>query len=136
LGGAVFSVYGVVAVTNCTFSGNKAVGGVGGSLYGSLDSNGMGLGGGLFIVDTSLNVLNGTFAFNQADDGGGLCNLGYGDASSVFIRNTILADTLSNASDYLSTTSGRHHPLRHQRDKLSAASILPRLCSSVTGGGK
>jgi hypothetical protein len=65
----------------------------------------MGLGGGIFIVDASLDVLNGTFAFNQAaQGGGGICNLGYAESSSVFIRNSILADTLSNASDYLSTT--------------------------------
>jgi hypothetical protein len=93
----------VVAVTNCTLSGNQAVGGLGGSLFGSRGSNGMGFGGGIFIVNASLDVLNGTFAFNQANEGGAICNLGYDEASSVFLRNTILADTLSNASDYLST---------------------------------
>ena len=53
-----------------------------------------------------MDVLNGTFAFNQANQcGGGICNAGYTDEvlSSVFIRNTILANTLSGASDYLST---------------------------------
>ena len=104
LGGAVFSVYGVLAVTNCTFSGNQAVGGAGGGVFGSFGSNGMGLGGAIFILDASMDVLNGTFAYNQSDQGGGgICNLGYDETSSVFLRNTILADTLSDASDYLST---------------------------------
>jgi hypothetical protein len=111
-GGAVFSIDGVITATNCTFSGNQAVGGLGGNLYGSLGSNGMGLGGGIFAVNASVDVLNGTFAFNQADEGGGgVCNLGYGESaeygetSSVFMRNTILADTLSGASDYFSTNA-------------------------------
>ncbi|MGA2750420.1 MAG: choice-of-anchor Q domain-containing protein [Verrucomicrobiota bacterium] len=104
LGGAVFSLFGETTVTNCTFSGNQAVGGTGGSMIGSLGSNGMGFGGGIFIVNGSIEVLNATFAFNRADQGGGgICNLGYDETSTVFIRNAILADTLSAASDYLST---------------------------------
>ena len=104
LGGAVFNIYGVLTVTNCTFSGNQAVGGQGGTLYGSVGTNGMGLGGGIFNILSTVDVLNGTFAFNRADQGGGgICNVGYGDDSTVFIRNTILADTVSGAGDYLST---------------------------------
>jgi hypothetical protein len=104
LGGAVFSVYGVVTVTNCTISGNAALGGAGGTMVGSVGSNGMGLGGGIFNVDGSVSVLNGTFAYNQAPQGGGgICNVGEGEISSVYIRNTILGDTLSGASDYFST---------------------------------
>jgi hypothetical protein len=104
LGGAVFNVYSVLTVTNCTFSGNAAVGGQGGTLFSSVGSNGMGLGGGIFNILSTVDVLNGTFAFNRADQGGGgICNAGYETGSSVFIRNTILADTVSGASDYLST---------------------------------
>jgi hypothetical protein len=104
MGGAVFSVYGIIGITNCTFSSNQAVGGAGGSLYGSLGSNGMGLGGAIFSVDSSLAILNATFAYNQADQGGGgIYNLGDGQSSSVFLRNTILADTFSSASDYCSS---------------------------------
>jgi hypothetical protein len=106
LGGAVFGVDALLTVTNSTFSGNAAVGGQGGSLYGSVGSNALGLGGAIFVVDCSLDVLNATFAYNRADEGGGgICNLAYGETetSSVFLRNTILADTLSAAGDYLST---------------------------------
>jgi hypothetical protein len=104
LGGAVFGIYALLTVTNSTFSGNAAVGGSGGNLSGSLGSNAVGMGGAIFVVDCSLDVLNGTFAYNRADQGGGgICNLAYGGRSSVFLRNTILADTLSAASDYLST---------------------------------
>jgi hypothetical protein len=104
LGGAVFSVFGAVGITNCTFSGNQAVGGLGETLYGSLGANGMGFGGGICNVDGSVAILNGTFAYNRADQGGGgICNVGDGESSSVIIRNTILADTLSSASDYFST---------------------------------
>ncbi len=104
MGGAVFSVFGIMGITNCTFSSNQAVGGAGGSLYGSLGSNGMGFGGAVFSVDSSLAILNATFAYNQADQGGGgIYNLGDGESSSVFLRNTILADTFSAASDYCSS---------------------------------
>jgi hypothetical protein len=103
LGGAVFSVYGPTTITNCTFSGNVAAGGAGGYMFGSLGSNGLGFGGGIFNVDCSLAVLNATFASNQASQGGAICNLGYGESSSVFLRNSILADSISAASDYLST---------------------------------
>ena len=103
-GGAIFGIYALLSFTNSTFSANAAVGGAGGNLYGSAGSNGMGLGGAIFIVDCSVDVLNATFAYNQADEGGGgICNLAYADKSSVFMRNTILADTLSGATDYLST---------------------------------
>jgi hypothetical protein len=66
----------------------------------------MGFGGGIFNVDGSIDVLNGTFAYNRADQGGGgICNVGYGESASVFLRNTILADTLSPGNDYLSTNA-------------------------------
>ncbi|HEX3720802.1 MAG TPA: choice-of-anchor Q domain-containing protein [Verrucomicrobiae bacterium] len=101
-GGAVFSVDGSITVTNCTFSGNVAQGGEGGYLY-TPATNGMGLGGGIFTVNGSLTVLNGTFAYNQADQGGGICNVGDDEEPGVFIRNTILANSISNVSDYFST---------------------------------
>ncbi len=104
LGGAVFCVNATVTVTNCTFSGNEAVGGQGGSMAGSVGSNGMGFGGGIFNANGSVAVLNGTFAYNEAPQGGGgICNFGEGEASSVFLRNTILCDSISSASDYFST---------------------------------
>jgi hypothetical protein len=104
LGGAVFSIFGAIGITNCTFSSNQAVGGLGGGLYGSLGSNGMGFGGAIITIDSSVAILNATFAFNRADQGGGaICDVGDFLSSSVFMRNTIVADTLSNASDYFST---------------------------------
>lgn len=101
-GGAVFSLDGVITVTNCTFSGNVAQGGEGGYVYGPA-TNGMGMGGGIFVLNSALQVLNTTFAYNQADHGGGICNVSDYEPTTAFIRNTILADTVSNASDYFST---------------------------------
>ena len=105
LGGAVFNVYGLVTVTNYTFSGNIALGGQGGTLANSVGTNGMGLGGGLFNIDGNMYALNCTFADNQANQGGGgLYNLGYGEGASVYLRNSILAYTPSDASDYEAVT--------------------------------
>jgi hypothetical protein len=74
-------------------------------MLGSLGSNGAGWGGGIFLVDSSLDVLNGTFAYNQAGQGGGICNLGYQGSSTVVLRNTIVADSILAASDYFSTNA-------------------------------
>ena len=101
LGGAVFNLFGLVTVTDCTFSGNTAVGGQGGTLVSSVGTNGMGLGGGIFNADGIVSVLNSTFADNQANQGGGgIFNLADGEGAGVFLRNSILAYTPSGASDY------------------------------------
>lgn len=148
LGGAVFNLGAVLNITNCTFSVNAAIGGQGGVLYSSVGSNGFGLGGGIFNVQGAVDVLNGTFAFNQANQGGGgICNAGYSNAivSTVFLRNTILADTPNGASDYLSTNylgstnldEGDHNLI--QLNKGFAGSILstanPRLTPLQNNGG-
>ncbi|HEX4119229.1 MAG TPA: choice-of-anchor Q domain-containing protein [Verrucomicrobiae bacterium] len=102
-GGALCSIDAVTTITNCTFSGNVAEGGLGGTLYGESGGNGLGLGGAMFTIDSTLDLLNSTFAYNQADKGGGICNAGADEVPGIFIRNTILAETVANASDYLST---------------------------------
>jgi hypothetical protein len=104
MGGAVFNVYGLVTVTNCTFSANVAIGGQGGILYSSVGTNGLGLGGGIFNADGIVSILNCTFAYNQANQGGGgIYNLADGQGASVFLRNSILAYTPAGASDYAAT---------------------------------
>jgi hypothetical protein len=102
LGGAVFNSGGTLTVTNCTFSGNAAVGGAGGSNAG-VGRAGLGLGGGIFNRNGVLTIVNGTFADNRGDQGGGgIYNLGDGIdlVGSVMLRNSLLAQTLSGASDF------------------------------------
>ena len=105
LGGAVYNLIAKLSVTNCTFSANMAIGGLGGVGNGT-GTNGMGLGGGIFNVNGTINVLNSTFAFNQADQGGGgIYDVGFGGSSVASVRNTIMAYTPSGASDYGATTA-------------------------------
>jgi hypothetical protein len=119
MGGAIFNQLGTVHLTNCTFSGNAAKGGGGGSVglpngtrVGAED--GSGLGGALFNLDGSVTLLNCTLASNtvvtpasfggvQNSDGGAIYNLAYGNSFStantpvqaaLTLTNTILADSV------------------------------------------
>ncbi len=75
-GGGIASSGGMVQCTACIFTGNRAVGGIGGSAPGL--SGGGGIGGAIDLSGGSGSVTRSTFAGNQATggDGGG----GAGDA--------------------------------------------------------
>ncbi len=67
LGGAILARTGAVAVVNCTFTGNLATNGFGGSrLLGAVAGNGQGVGGAIFVLDASLNLIGNTFSGNAA----------------------------------------------------------------------
>ena len=102
MGGAVFSLFGSVTVSNSTLSGDTAIGGSGGESHGAAGHSGDGLGGAIFNVDGSLAVSGATIANNQASGGspagGGVYSLAYGSnietaaatAASVSISGSIL----------------------------------------------
>jgi hypothetical protein len=79
MGGAIFNHQGTLTLLNSTLSGNTAVGG----LAGSAADAGRGLGGAIFNlnggvrIDYSTIAYNRAIAYNTADDGGALYNLGY-----------------------------------------------------------
>jgi hypothetical protein len=106
LGGAVFNQAGILTITNCTLSGNAAIGGNAGSNAG-VGKAGLGLGGGIFNRNGTINALNCTFAANRADQGGGgIYNLGDGtnNLGRVTLRNTIVANTPGGAYDYAASS--------------------------------
>jgi hypothetical protein len=103
MGGAVFSLFGTVTVSDSTLVGNDAVGGAGGTaLTGAAGTSGDGLGGSVFNVDGSLAVNGSTIADNVASGGspagGGIYSLAFGHtittgaatAATVTIGGSIL----------------------------------------------
>lgn len=85
MGGAVFSLFGQVSISESTLSGNSAVGGPGGTPVAGPDGGtGDGLGGGIFNVDGSVAVSGSTIAANTASGGspagGGVYSLAFGNS--------------------------------------------------------
>ena len=115
LGGALFCVAGSARLTNCTFSGNEAIGGRGGNSVdrGGAGAGGGGWGGGIYFEDGSLVLVNCTLTVNRARGGkGGTVqgNLGppgpdgYGvgggffsdeESANIHILNTIIAGNVT-----------------------------------------
>ncbi len=61
---------------------------------------GQGLGGGVFNLNGTLNVTNGSLANNTAaQGGGGIYNLGLAGIGTVRMSNSILAGTFGGATD-------------------------------------
>jgi hypothetical protein len=74
MGGAIFNHQGTLTLLNSTLSGNTAVGGQGGP---AADA-GRGFGGAIFNLNGAVPKVDySTIAYNTADDGGALYNLGY-----------------------------------------------------------
>ena len=73
MGGAVFSLFGKVTISNSTLAQNDAIGGFGGRVGAGADTpaggSGDGLGGAVFNVDGSLSVSGSTIAGNSAARG-------------------------------------------------------------------
>ena len=110
-GGALFCVAGSARLTNCTFSGNEAIGGKGGNSVerGGAGTGGGGWGGGIYFEDGILVLVNCTLTLNRAQGGKGgtvVGNLGppgpdgYGvgggffsdeESANIHILNTIIA---------------------------------------------
>jgi hypothetical protein len=147
LGGAVFNLGGTLTITNCTFSGNAAVGGGGGSNTGA-GTPGSGLGGAIFNRNGTVQVVSSTFANNRADQGGGgIYNLGDGAnlAGSVLLRNTIVAYTVGDSSDYAAstinggaTTDTGHHNCIQVNDGFAGQIVTsadPKLGPLANNGG-
>jgi hypothetical protein len=132
MGGAVFSWFGTVNVTNSTISNNTAEAGEAGCALSPVkgfcspikgrSSIARGLGGGIFMHDGTLDMNNTTMSSNAAVDGSsGVDDKGFGDngdggavyifdttfdksGAQVFIDNSILAE--SNADDDFDTNAG------------------------------
>jgi hypothetical protein len=66
MGGGIFSMFGTLTLTNCTFTGNSAAGG---SSKGG--TGGSGLGGAVFNLDGQLQITFSTLAHNAVSDGSG-----------------------------------------------------------------
>lgn len=112
LGGAIFNHFGVVTMTNVTFTSNAATAGTGGA--GSTSARG--LGGAVFNLNGDISVADATFSDNNADAGGALYSLGYNgslDAGSRHAQVTVVRSVLANngpggdiGNDVPSLTSG------------------------------
>jgi len=98
MGGAIFN-QGDVSITNSTLTGNKAVG----------DTNGQGLGGGVFNHNGTIQVSVSTLSLNTAAQGGrGIYNR---DDSATLaavarINNSIIAQTDTTVEDFTATGGG------------------------------
>ena len=83
MGGAVFSLFGSVSLSDCTVAGNSAVGGPGDGAAPSDGTAGDGLGGALFSLDGSVSVRGSTIAGNVATGGtpagGAVYSLAFGN---------------------------------------------------------
>lgn len=109
LGGGLFNNGGTLTITNSTISGNSAIGGAGGSIQngglGIVGGAGAGLGGGVFNRNGDLTTQNATIANNTAaDGGGGIYALGDGAQHTTQLDSTILADSASAVTDFVSGT--------------------------------
>jgi len=113
-GGGIFND-GTLTVTNVTFSGNSTGAGGGASGIGG----GGGDGGGIFN-DGTLTVTNVTFSGNSTGAGGSASSIGgsdgsgggifnAGDISTVSLRNTIVANSISGENCSGSITSLGHN---------------------------
>jgi hypothetical protein len=102
MGGAVFSLFGDVTVSDSTLSGNNALGGAGGVANGAPDGGaGGGYGGAVFNVNGSLSVSGSTIASNTATAGigtPGAAASGGGGVYSLALGNTITSDSATTAS--------------------------------------
>jgi hypothetical protein len=85
-----------VTITNSTLSGNSAVGGT----TNSPGAAGQGLGGAIFNLNGAVSVTYSTVAFNTADGGGALYDLGYmgtdgaqSYSATATLSGSILSDT-------------------------------------------
>lgn len=137
MGGAIFSMFGTVNITNSTLAGNSAVGGgaqaqpLEGPNTQPVGNSGAGYGGGVFNLDGTVVLINDTLAGNLVVPGNGntgddVYNLAYGNdistgqgtVASVTLINDILAgsstgsgnDLVSNADNAASgpNNSGDH----------------------------
>jgi hypothetical protein len=126
LGGAVFTLTGLVTITNCTFTSNEATNGLGGagSFQNPDGTNGQGVGGALFNYGTNLtdiynNVFNGNTAstgspnvvsytltiLTLADNGTGSLRTAITNAAESFTTNLNFAPAL--AGQTITLTNGQ-----------------------------
>jgi hypothetical protein len=105
LGGAIFSVTGIVQVRNSTFYNNYVTRGVAGG--GSAD-NGADAGGAIFSYDNTLKITDSTFSGNQSTGSGGAI-VAYSDfgesglAGAFTLNNTIIANNGANECFFTGT---------------------------------
>jgi hypothetical protein len=112
-GGAIFNHNGTVQVTNSTFNGNTATGGMtGGGLY-PLSPGGSGYGGAIFNLNGTVTLTFSTLAGNIADDGGAVYNLGYqlGDYQAyLYVDNSILSDSVNASATAVADIANNQPP--------------------------
>src|SRR5205823_2203917 len=107
-------------VVNSTLANNTArggFGGLGGGGLGGAGGNGQGFGGALFNLNGSVTVVNSTLAFNAADGGGALYNLGDNGVATqdgpalphttalLTLNNSILSNSAGGVSDFVTATN-------------------------------
>ncbi|MBE7465838.1 MAG: hypothetical protein HS116_20380 [Planctomycetes bacterium] len=103
-GGGIYVTGGAPVIRNCTISGNMAYGGGNGGSGAVNGSDGTSQGGGLYGYGT-LNLLNSTFANNNANAyGGGIFHEGGGlDASSILVGDNFAGLLGYDALAYFTT---------------------------------
>jgi hypothetical protein len=111
MGGAVFSLFGQVTVSDSTLSGNSAAGGAGGAGEPGLGGDGAGMGGAVFDVDGPVSLSGSTIAANSATGGewgpagGGVYGLAFGNTITSGSATTATV-TLAGSIVYANTGAG------------------------------
>jgi hypothetical protein len=146
MGGAVFSLFGTVRISDSTLAANYAEGGLGGAPGASADTpaggSGDGLGGAVFSVDSALSVSSSTIAGNAAAGGspagGGVYSLAFGNTitrgsatrASLAITGSILFGNGTSGDVVLDRVVGDH--ANTSASTLKGANIVG--ASRATGG--
>jgi hypothetical protein len=121
MGGGIFSMFGTLTLTNCTFTGNSAAGG---SSKGG--TGGSGLGGAIFNLDGQLHITFSTLAHNSVSAGSGgtplqakgtdVYNLAYGNnilngnavTATATLTDSILSNPQSGSDLWSFSINGNH----------------------------
>ncbi|MHB9130687.1 MAG: beta strand repeat-containing protein [Armatimonadota bacterium] len=99
MGGAVFNFGGQLDITTCTFTGNAAIGGAGGTSITVPDGDaGSGFGGSIFNYHGAVYASYATFADTEAQGASVIFSLSDNGASSVTLNNTIIAGDFTAAT--------------------------------------
>jgi hypothetical protein len=146
MGGAVFSLFGTVVISDVTISHNLASGGPSGTAAPINSTAGEGLGGGVFNVDGSVSVMDSTITDNvaqgRAPAAGGVYSLAFGNSISA---GRATAATLSVGGSTVNANTGpggRDTDLvldqvncRHANTSVGTITGMSTIGTSNTSGG-
>jgi hypothetical protein len=146
LGGAVFSLFGTVVISDVTISHNLASGGPSDTSAPSNRAAGEGPGGGVFNLDGSVSVTGSTITDNVAQGrspaGGGIYSLAFGNSISAGGATTAMLSVASSTLNSNTGAGGRDDDLalnrvngRHANTSSGTITGMSTIGISSTSGG-